>query len=33
VSIDYRLSASSFLPELAAIRDAIEDTKVRKNAF
>ena len=27
VSIDYRLSATSFLPELAAIRDAIEDTK------
>ena len=27
VSIDYRLSATSFLPELAAIRDAVEDTK------
>eukprot|EP01050_Picozoa_sp_SAG11_P019622 SAG11_NODE_3160_length_2642_cov_3.713608_2_plen_204_part_00 len=27
VSIDYRLSAASYLPELAAIRDAIEDTK------
>ena len=27
VSIDYRLSATSFLPELAAVRDAVEDTK------
>jgi acetyl esterase/lipase len=27
VSIEYRLAASSFLPELAAVRDAVQDAK------